>query len=220
MTDRDEMARVGSLMDARVIYVADGHHRLDVSYRLGVPYIPLYLTNMSSPGIVILPYHRMVKQDKKMPLTEMLRLLERRGDAKKATMNDSQSLSRILQEIASSPNPAFGLYSAQDPGSVYLLSVSSPKPEDSPLDRLRVNILHSGIAKDLLGIREEEISFTQDADELVASVKEGASDFGFLLPPTTTEEVKEVADHHLDMPPKSTFFYPKILTGLIYHKYA
>ena len=81
-------------------------------------------------------------------------------------------------------------------------------------------MLHSGLLKEVLGVREEEISFTQDANELIQSVREGKVDLAFLLPPTTTEEVKEVADNRLDMPPKSTFFYPKILTGLIYHRYA
>ena len=220
MSDPGEIERLSSLMNARKLYVADGHHRLDVSYRLNISHIPIYLTNMYSEGIVILPYHRMVRLENKRPLEQVLALLDSHVRVEKLPLGDSRPVGQTLKLIASSVEPSFGLYSGEDPGHVYLLSVTGEERKGSPLERLKVNILHSGLLKGVLGIREEEISFTQDVDELLGSVREGKVDLAFLLPPTTTEEVKEVADHGLDMPPKSTFFYPKILTGLIYHKYA
>ena len=74
MSDQKEIERLASLMDARKIYVADGHHRLDVSYRLNISYIPIYLTNMYSEGIVILPYHRMIRFEGKRTLQQILSL--------------------------------------------------------------------------------------------------------------------------------------------------
>jgi uncharacterized protein (DUF1015 family) len=219
MSDPKEIERLASLMDARKIYVADGHHRLDVSYRLNISYIPIYLANMYSEGIVILPYHRMIRFEGKRTLQQILSLLRPHAEVQRAPVGDSQSVDHLLRVIATSPAPAFGLYSAEDLRNVYLLSVARPA-DGGPLARLKVNMLHSGLLKEVLGVREEEISFTQDANELIQSVREGKVDLAFLLPPTTTEEVKEVADNRLDMPPKSTFFYPKILTGLIYHRYA
>jgi len=220
MSEPEEIERLASLMDARKIYVADGHHRLDVSYRLGISHIPIYLTNMYSEGVVILPYHRMVRPENKIPLERVLALLEAHVRIEKVPLGGSRPVGEILKLIASSPEPSFGLYSGEDLGHVYLLSVTGQKGEGGPLERLKVNILHSGLLKGALGIREEEISFTQDTDELLEAVRQRRSDLAFLLPPTTTAEVKEVADHGLDMPPKSTFFYPKILTGLIYHRYV
>ena len=220
MSQPDEIERLTSLMDARKIYVADGHHRLDVSYRLNVSHIPIYLTNMYSEGIVILPYHRLVTLEKKRPLAEMLALLESHAAVRKIPVSGPQPLEQISGIIASSADPAFGLYSTEDRGNAYLLSVPGPTTGSGPLERLKVNILHTGLLKQVLGIREEEISFTQDTAELFQAVRQGSVDMAFVLPSTTTDEVKEVADNGLDMPPKSTFFYPKILTGLIYHKYA
>jgi uncharacterized protein (DUF1015 family) len=83
-----------------------------------------------------------------------------------------------------------------------------------------VNIAHAGILKRLLGVTEEEISFPKDAEDALAAVREGGADFALLVPPTKVDEVKEIAEHRLFMPPKSTYFYPKILTGLVFHKYA
>ena len=220
MTEPGEIDRLARLMDTRMIYVADGHHRLDVSYKLNIPYIPLYLTNMYSNGIVILPYHRMVTFERKRPLSELLPLLGNHVDVEKHPWPDPQSLTEVLHLVAQSREPAFALYSNEDPGNLYVLRAAGLKTGEGPLDRLKVNILHTGILKGLLGIKEDEISFTQDPQELLHSVRAGSVDLAFMLPPTTAEEVKEVADHGLDMPPKSTFFYPKILTGLVYYKYA
>ena len=220
MSERKEIERLTSLMDARKIYVADGHHRLDVSYRLNISHIPIYLTNMYSEGIVILPYHRMINFEKERPLEQMLALLRPHAEVQKILLSGSQPVGQVLQNIASTPEPAFGLYSGEDLANVYLLSVTGRASSGGPLEQLKVSILHSGLLKEVLGIKEEEISFTQDIEELLQSVREKKVDLAFLLPPTTADEVKEVADNGLDMPPKSTFFYPKILTGLIYHKYA
>ncbi len=223
MTDPAEIERLARLMDNRNIYVADGHHRLDVSYRLGVSHIPIYLTNMYSDGIVILPYHRMIKSDTPRNLSSMISSLNGHVRIEKYGFSGQQSAQEVLRTIARSTNPSFALYSKDDLDNFYVLAVTEPLEGfrgGSPLERLKVNVLHTGIVKGLLGFKEEEISFTQDSSELMNSVRTGASDLAFLLPPTTTSEVKDVADNGLDMPPKSTFFYPKILTGLLFHKYA
>ncbi|MBA4418338.1 MAG: hypothetical protein C0392_10580 [Syntrophus sp. (in: bacteria)] len=224
MTKDDEINHLMALMDERKIYIADGHHRLDVSYKLNIPYIPLYLTNMYSEGIVILPYHRLIKFDKPGTLPQMLDLLQHGHiDIVKFPFSDQKSIKMVLHTIAASSIPSFALYSKDDLDNLYLLTVPKPLPTFSgngPLERLKVNVLHTGILKEILHFMEEEISFTQDPQGLIRSVQEGIADCAFLLPPTTTGEVKEVADNGLDMPPKSTFFYPKILTGLLFHKYA
>jgi uncharacterized protein (DUF1015 family) len=88
------------------------------------------------------------------------------------------------------------------------------------LKKLKVNVIHSGVIKDLLKIKDEEISFTQDHYETIDFVRQGNLDLAFFLPPTSVEEVKDIAENNLYMPPKSTFFYPKILTGLVFYQYA
>jgi uncharacterized protein (DUF1015 family) len=224
MTDGADIKRLTASMDKRNIYVADGHHRLDVSYRLGVSHVPLYLTNMYSDGIVILPYHRMIKSETARSLSDLLSLLGDRVQIEKHAFNGgAHSTKEVLKAIATAAKPSFALYSKDDVNNFYVLTVTAPLPGfsgNSPLEKLKVNILHTGIVKELLHFKEEEISFTQDQTELVNGIRDGLIDLAFLLPPTTTTEVKEVADNSLDMPPKSTFFYPKILTGLLFHKYA
>lgn len=218
--DTTELARV---MENETVYIADGHHRLDVSRKLGIPYVPFYLTAMHSPGIVILPYHRLVTLKSKQPLSALLNNL---GTTVSVEKKDRQAftLDGWIDYIAASKDPAYLLYSHEDRQTFFVLRQTAPipvPPETDPvLADLRVTILHTGLLKTVLGIEDEEISFTHDAAEAVSLVDGQGADMAFLLPPTTVDEVKVIADHSLDMPPKSTFFYPKILTGLVFYKYA
>lgn len=220
----EDIGRLTSLMDRKKIYIADGHHRLDVSYRLDIPYIPLYLTNMYSPGIVILPYHRIVQFEKKRDLQKILGSMEGFIEIEKHDYNDKNTLKALFPVINSSSRPSFLLYSNEDPSHIYQLTEMTPVNTDKDvhevLKRLRVNILHNDILKTLTGVDDEEISFTQDHYESVDLVQKGAIDLALFLPSTTVGEVKNIAENGLYMPPKSTFFYPKILTGLVFYKYA
>jgi uncharacterized protein (DUF1015 family) len=223
MTSQEDMARLAALMEAKSVYIADGHHRLDVSYRLNLQYIPLYLTNMYSPGIVILPYHRIIKFKKQRSLAELVASLDGLVEVEKEPFVDDESPKKVAQRINASSKPSFILYSKDDPLNFYILTVhnhvyADPAVHDT-LRKLKVSILHSGILKNIFHIEDEEISFTQDLYKSIKHVKEGSIDMAVFLPPTSVEEVKEVAEHGLYMPPKSTFFYPKILTGLVFHKY-
>jgi uncharacterized protein (DUF1015 family) len=218
-----DMSKLAALMETRNIYVADGHHRLDVSYRLGLHHIPLYLTSMHSSGIIILPYHRIIRFRKERTLQQLLAQLDNIVTIEKHPYEDDNSPKKIEQAISMVAKPSFALYSKNDPSNFYILTEKAPLYTDpsvpETLRRLKVAILHTGILKNLLNIEDEEISFTQDLYPSVEQVKKGVTDLAVLLPPTMVEEVKDVADHGLYMPPKSTFFYPKILTGLVFHKY-
>jgi uncharacterized protein (DUF1015 family) len=226
MTDADAIAKLVSIMAEKKIYIADGHHRLDVSYRLNLPYVPLYLTNMYSPGIVILPYHRAITFEKARPLNEMLDLLKEYTEISRQQYRGNESVKAALATVNASVKPSFILYSKEDLENLYVVSEKKSFPPYAGtnihecLKKLKVNVIHSGIIKDLLKIKDEEISFTQDHYELIDFIRKGSLDLAFFLPPTSVEEVRDIAENSLYMPPKSTFFYPKILTGLVFFKYA
>jgi uncharacterized protein (DUF1015 family) len=224
MTDGREIARLSALMDEKNIYIADGHHRLDVSYKLKIPYIPLYLTNMYSSGIVILPYHRVIKFSGSRNIKDLLNSIRGYIEIEKCSLANDNSIKKALKDISESENLAFVLCSKDDPENLYILKEKTPIPMDNDLHEslrmLKVNVVHTGALKHLFKISDEEISFTQDPFESINSIKDGSIDLAVFLPPTTVREVKSIADNSLFMPPKSTFFYPKILTGLVFYKYA
>jgi len=226
MIDAPAIARLVSIMAAKKIYIADGHHRLDVSYRLNLPYVPLYLTNMYSPGIVILPYHRIINFEKARPLNEMLNLLKDYTEISRQPYTGNDSVRTALATVGTSAQPSFVLYSKEDLQNLYVVTEKRSFPPYAEtnihecLKKLKVNVIHSGIIKNLLKIKDEEMSFTQDHYESIEFIRKGSLDLAFYLPPTSVEEVRDIAENGLYMPPKSTFFYPKILSGLVFCKYV
>ena len=89
---------------------------------------------------------------------------------------------------------------------------------------LDVTILHTLILEKRLGIDKENmakqinLSYTRDFDEAIASVRRGENQCAFLLNPTRVTEIRDVAAAGEKMPQKSTYFYPKLITGLVMNK--
>lgn len=226
INDPGSINALASLVGKKDIYIADGHHRLDVSYRLNVSHAPFYLTDMYDRGIVIFPYHRLVKFARKRTLPELLAALEPFMTIERIPFGGPNSLRPVLESVASAQALAFAFFSADDPGHIYRVSERSRLPlydnvtvHDS-LKKLKVNAIHSGVIRGIMKIDDDDISFTEDHRWSIDSVTNGSADLAFFLPPTTVDEVRDIAENGLDMPPKSTFFYPKILTGLVFYRYA
>jgi len=218
-----DLGEFTALMEGKKLYIADGHHRLSVAYKLGLSYVAMYLTDMHSEGIVILPYHRVVRSESGYRLSSLLDAVKGIFRVKQVALTGPETLTSALRDL-SGTNPSFALFSKEDTAHLYVLSQEKPFFRDvavpETLRKLNVNIAHSGVLKGLFGVKEEEISFPHDAAEASGLVLSGAYDFALFVPSTTVEEVRDVADHALYMPPKSTYFFPKILTGLVFYSYA
>lgn len=223
MTDEREIDSLATAMGERQIYVADGHHRLEVSFRLNIPYVPLYLTNIDSDGIIILPYHRMVRFSKKRGIQDFLNGKEGVFHIEKVPFIDERSIKDALNSISHYDEPTLILYFRDDLSHLYIIRAKGHVEMGDvhpSLKGLKVNILHSGILKGLFNIKDEEISYTHCLSDAIALLRTGQIDLACFFPPAKVEEVKEIAENGLSMPPKSTFFYPKVLTGLCFYKYA
>lgn len=73
---------------------------------------------------------------------------------------------------------------------------------------------------DKLGVQSEDIIYTKDALEVISQVDEGIADAGFIMNPVRIQQLKAVALNGERMPPKTTYFYPKVLSGLVSHRIA
>jgi len=96
-----------------------------------------------------------------------------------------------------------------------------PPAESGAWKRLDVNVLQYGVLQPFFGIDEAALSaggavtYTQDADEALRAVRAGDATCAFLLAATPVEQVIAVSDANGRMPQKSTYFYPKLPTGLV-----
>ena len=198
-------------------------------------YVMMYFTNTNSEGLSILPIHRLVSNLSNFDKKKIIKKAGEFFNIEKLSLNESdektvkQKLFSDIKERGEKEH-IFGMYLGNDE---YLLLTL--KDEDV-LDRLITNsrhpswkkldvtILHTLLIEKVLGISEKNlaeqknITYTISGDEAIKDVKAGKYQIALFLNPTKIEEVKDVAAAGEKMPQKSTFFYPKLLTGLVMNK--
>ena len=185
----------------------------------------MFLVNMKDQGLSLLAIHRVLHG---LPTERVERLLKDLPQYFhiRADIHDLANLQERMQEVAKT-QPALGLYTHK--GDYWLLN---PKSEGLPRAAARsnlralsipldVNLLDRLILEDLLDLkagaadRETHLLYIKDAREGVEKVKQGEAHMAFFLNPVMIEVVQDLAREGIKMPHKSTYFYPKPLSGLV-----
>ncbi|MDO4581187.1 MAG: DUF1015 domain-containing protein [Bacillota bacterium] len=237
------VAAIEAKMAAQKIYIADGHHRYETASLFaqqmreqGVgdcDYIMINLVNLYDPGLVVLPFHRIVKNLPAFSAEELTRQLHISDFNIINISQGSRAADRehLLQKLADadSDDMACGLYTG---GQYYLIklnkqaaSIAAALPElDPAARRLDVNIIHKLLLEDICGISPEDVAgcnfvdYSSDYQQACAMVDDGSHQFALLLNPTKVRELIEIADARQKMPQKSTCFFPKVIAGLTINK--
>ena len=218
---------VESLADQQ-LFIADGHHRYEVAqqyrnFRLQQQpksngqepfhYVMTYFTNMDSKNLEIFPMHRIVK---KFPAR--LNFLEEFFRMDKIKTKEDLS---ILLAKAGKNEHAFGVYSQE---GIRLLRLKNKLIIDQQIQegskeyrRLDATILKC-LVFDRVGVKSEDILYTKDINQAFAMVDNKEADVSFTMNPVTIQQLKSIALNGERMPPKTTYFYPKILSGLTVYK--
>jgi uncharacterized protein (DUF1015 family) len=236
--------RVIELMADKVIFIADGHHRYEtaINYRNYMreqypdagpdapwEYVMVYLCSMSDPGLTIFPCHRVLPKLDLFEARDFLIHAKKHFDFQEIPIEGDMDHAKkrfheALQE-AGNKGRSFGLASTEanafyvftlknDPGD------SSWQDLDGPLKDLDVEVLTNVVLEHILGLdnnwrdQTHTISYVCDGSQVIDDVRTGKSKVGFLLNPTRIEQVQSIAEAGLIMPRKTTYFYPKVLTGL------
>lgn len=228
LTDPETVQALVAGMDDRKVWIADGHHRYETactfremsgeqSGLIAEDFMMMALSSMSDPGLVLLPTHRIVK---KMPIQgrELEAALKRYFNVREIPNG------RLLEEMTELNRPDTRVLGVALPsGMGLLLTLDRPDDvmdwidnSDSPrLKMLDVSILHHVIFDKILGLKGLDFfSYTRDPDEALLAVSDG-SDASFLMNPPTVEDMRLIALGGEKMPQKSTYYYPKILSGLV-----
>ncbi len=233
--DRGLQERISAPIHGKKLYIADGHHRFHtaLAFReecLNQGWKPsavesfdkrmMALFNMDSPAVKILPTHRALKNLEAFEPTGLINHLERHFEV--LPQGD-------LPTLLSSMRGEGRRLGMVLPAGCYLLVLKSSPSEIIPKltesgRELDVNLLQDGILEPALGIDRSRVSagdnldYFRDAENMIARIREGSCQVGFLLNPTRLDQVRRIADEGSRMPPKSTDFFPKLLTGLVFMK--
>jgi uncharacterized protein (DUF1015 family) len=222
------------------LYIADGHHRYEtaLNYRnylreQGVPegtaadYVMMMMVEMNHPGLVVFPTHRLVRGVEGFDAESLLAACEEYFEVLKGI--DISSADEALEDAYKNGRHAFGFYTGKD--SFALLTLRDPSvmdallPSLSPASRsLDVTVLHTLVLERRMGIDKENmanqrnLTYTRSLDEALDGVNRGEFQAAFILNPTRVSEIRDVALAGEKMPQKSTYFYPKLITGLAMNK--
>ncbi len=194
-------------------------------------YIMMYLCSMDDPGLVVLPAHRMVARVEKNVRNQLVEKLKEFFDIETITVdkstdnNTGEKIMAMLNKKNSQHAMAMGI---KDSDNIYILTVKQGVMKDlfqnkigAVLLDLDVTILTHLILMKVMGFDKTDlndetlISYSSDENKALESVFCGDSQVAFLLNSTKTSQVKKIAESGLTMPRKTTYFYPKVLTGQV-----
>jgi len=245
LEDEGIISMITKALKDKILFIADGHHRYqtainyaeEIKNKTGATddnasynYRMVILANMFDEGLSILPTHRLIKknglniEDLVKKLNEYFIIEEKIPEKIK---EENMALSKkIKEEIDTGSDHKFAMYLKD---KYYILTLKDEKIMDKIAGShsktwrtLDVSILHKIILEHLLGINnetlEDHVKYTRVDEEAISFVNKGKFDFSFLMNATRIEELKAVADAGEHMPQKSTYFLPKMLSGLVVYK--
>ena len=216
-------AAVTELLAGAQLLIADGHHRYETAraFRDEVGgegphnYTLMSLTGLDDPGLTVFPTHRLLAG---FTLDDRLREL---FDVHEIALEH-------LDPAAEQGVGVFGLYDSaekrayrlrlRDLGEVDRRLAGQPEP----YRRLDSAILETLVLKGLAGMSDHDIDerrgleYAKSVDDAMRLLEEGPYDAGFFMRPVPVEQVKAVAETDANMPPKSTYFFPKVMTGMVF----
>jgi uncharacterized protein (DUF1015 family) len=233
INDRITIEAIKKELSDKDIFIADGHHRYETALefknemeRKGMVktgtepfnYVMMFLANIEDNSLTLLPTHRIIKSVQ--PVSKRL-LTELKPFFKIKTINFNTSTEESARQemfnTMKNNKHSLGMF-IKEGNAYYVLSFSSLEINShKSLKNLEVVVLHKFIFEKLLKV--DDFEYEMNPELAVEKVRKGSYQAVFFLNPTRIEDVKKVALAGQRMPPKSTYFYPKLLTGMVIYKF-
>ena len=238
--------KVQQEMGDQQLLIADGHHRYEatLSYRdwmrrkrdqwngrEAFNFIMAYFANINDDNVVILPTHRLVRGYAHKPFLELEEALQTYFYVEQHPKTPEGKISFLKAlKTAAKKHRVIGASFKRDPRYVILrlknkrIMQRLAKDLSAPLRELDVSTLHLLILEHILGmtpddqVKGENIRYSQDEDLVLQSLEKEDYQAAFILNATKAEEIQTIVAGGEKMPQKSTYFYPKLLSGLVVNK--
>jgi uncharacterized protein (DUF1015 family) len=221
------------------IYMADGHHRYEtaLAYReerrasdpgagpdAPFEFVMMALESVDDPGILILPTHRVLSGSPKVPTSELLAALGRwfavekigdpAPDVVQNTLETTATTGAAVFVLGISGEAALYRLELREPAALHTIM---PPGRCAAWQELDASVLQTAIIEGTLHIPhgDPSLTFTRDEGEALQAVREGTAWLALFLRPTRLDQIRQVALAGDRMPEKSTYFYPKLLSGLV-----
>ena len=238
VTDEAVIEKLVADFADRKLYIADGHHRYEtaLNYRNycrenGISkegdaqdYQMIYLVDMEHPGLVVFPTHRLVRDLETFNKENILEQCKDYFEVEEKS--DVENMEKDLDVLYQQGKKAFGFFCGGDSWVQLTLksfdSIKELLPDLSKASQeLDVTVLHTLILEKIFGIDKENmanqinLTYTKYFREAIDGVNNKEFQCAFILNPTRVTEIRDVALAGEKMPQKSTYFYPKMITGMV-----
>ncbi len=245
IADAELIGKVRRLMAPHKLYIADGHHRYETMLALrdhlagtvaggalgqysSAQYGSMFLVATDDPGLVVLPTHRLIHGLEGFSAQTLLARAQEHFVVERLP-GAARDGARIRDAIANTPGhqPSFVAVFPGDADAWQLTLEPHVNPAavglsgHAALLRLDVTLLHGLVLERILGIdaaaqeAQTHIRYVKDTASALEQVAAGKAQVGFLVNPTKVEQVRQVADAGEVMPQKSTYFFPKLASGIV-----
>lgn len=232
ISDSEKYLPICNLFGNKKLFIADGHHRYETALNFrrylrenGVKvegnhpanFVMMLLCDIDDPGLTVLPIHRLLHSLPSFDAPSLLKLWSKNFEI--TTLKNPETAEAELAKHTD--RNAFGFYAGGD--DWVLMTVKKPITSADPLDTLDVSVLHN-LVLEPMGIDRENMAaqknldYTKSAEELIAGVESGKYNAGFFMNGTKVAQITAVAGAGEKMPQKSTWFFPKPVTGLYMNK--
>jgi uncharacterized protein (DUF1015 family) len=248
ITTKEDIETIIKMMSDKSCIIADGHHRYTTgltyskqSNNSDAKYQMFAFTNIYQKGLVVLANHRLVSDIEDFDIDKFITALRKNFEVTEFKFDrifqtKTEARQKMLAQMKAEhykDNNAFGIYSGNN--AFYVATLKNKHVMDTLVPNmsyawrnLDVSVLHKLIFEKLLGIDEEKIAkdefleYVKDTpnaiDDSISKVDSGQRQIAFFMNPIKLEQLKMVTDAGERMPQKSTYFYPKMYSGLTIQK--
>ncbi len=214
LDDEETLLRISALMADKKLLIVDGHHRYEtaINYRNICrldgknrgeehEYVMMFLCGAEGEGLLVEPTHRGMKNLCGISAEKIASELKKEFHCSETNAEKTDELRR---------NQVVFVYEKGEKALIF-----SPKDKDENYRTMGVFTLHNIVIDKIINCKNKEIIFTKSREELVNFVKNGECEAGFIMPKPLIKDVMDAAEKGVRMPQKTTYFYPKILSGIV-----
>ncbi len=243
VSNREALGALAAVLAEENLLIADGHHRYEtaLAYRErhrqgeGPPgsqpedFLLTFGVSAKNDGLVVLPTHRLARSPEEFYADRLVTTLQQYFTVEERSVGGPKELAELAGGWTAG-EPLIGVYLGR--GRLLLLDTDRHdlpstvvSPDQGERARLPVTVLQYGILEPLFDIPAQSRSYSgrlryePNPREVHRFVESGQFDAGFLLPPVDPLAVERVARSGQTMPPKTTFFYPKVPSGLVLYPF-
>ncbi|MEM9488800.1 MAG: DUF1015 domain-containing protein [Myxococcota bacterium] len=243
---REIIGKLVRLMAPLKLYIADGHHRYETMLALreqfreraggqlsehsAAQYGTMFMANMDDPGLVVLPTHRLVHSVDGFVPEDMVEAARDYFDVSVVTggAQNAAHLRTAIAEASAKRTTFAAVWPFNDDATLFTLKdgidlEAAGLTGHPALTSLDVSLLHGLVLENILGIdraaqeAQKNLKYIKDTQKALDLIADCKGQICFMMNATRMAQVKAVADAHEVMPQKSTFFYPKIASGIVFN---